>query len=99
MRCLKTQFSASLRDIRAEKYESNQWHDPDDYSAAQSIGKQLKKKHELGFVYRSVRAQGKTCYALFSPKVIQDVVQTAHYEYIWDGQKISVALETLTVTS
>ena len=94
MRCLKTQFTATLRDICADEYQTTQWYHPSDYSQSQLLGAQIKTNNDQGIVYRSVRAVDKICYALFSPKSIQDVIQSTHYDYIWDGEKIGVALET-----
>jgi hypothetical protein len=97
MRCLKTQFTACLRDIRSDIFKQSNWYDKDNYSAAQQLGVSLKRYGEDGIVYLSVRLENKTCYALFSPMLIKDVIQTAHYEYIWDGEKIVIALETTEV--
>ncbi|GGY67663.1 hypothetical protein GCM10011613_09790 [Cellvibrio zantedeschiae] len=97
MRCLKTQFSASLCDIRGDQFKNNPWYDKDNYTAAQQLGASLKRNKDEGVVYSSVRLENKTCYALLSPSVIKDVIQTTHYEYIWDGEKIVVALETTEV--
>lgn len=97
MRCLKTTFSAQLRDIRSDTYTYVTWYNPDNYADAQALGASLKNNGDSGLVYNSVRAAGKICFALFSPSVISDVIQASHYEYIWDGQKIQVALETVEV--
>jgi hypothetical protein len=99
MRCLKTQFTAHLRDIRGDVFKEREWYDKDNYSAAQLLGANLKINNDAGIVYYSVRLANKTCYALFSPIVIKDVIQTTHYEYIWDGEKIVVALETTEVVA
>lgn len=98
MRCLKTIFSAQLRDIRSDDYAESGWYHPHDYTNAQAMGASLKRNGDVGLAYNSVRASGKTCYALFTPRLIGDVVQASHYEYIWDGQKIHVAFETVEVT-
>ena len=97
MRCLKTQFSASLRDIRGAEFFDKNWHSPDDYTSAQMLGDLVKANSEAGLVYNSVRAPNKTCYGLFNPRIINDIVQTSHYDYIWDGEKIIVTLETSQV--
>ena len=44
--------------------------------------------------YESVRAPGSHCYALFSPLPVEAITPSAHYEYIWDGEKIA---HTLTI--
>ena len=49
--------------------------------------------------YNSVRLAARTCYALFSPSLINHIIQTTHYEYSWDGEKIVVALETTEVVA
>lgn len=97
MRCLRTVFSACLHDITAPEYRQSDWYHPNDYQASQLLGVQLKKAGSQGVVYDSVRSPGNLCFGLLSPKLILDVVQTAHYSYIWDGKKISVAMEMLTV--
>ncbi len=99
MRCLKTTFSALLHDIRANQYRQSDWYHSDNYQSSQSLGEALKKSGSKGIVYDSVRNPGHSCYGLFTPKVIVDVIQSAHYSYIWDGQKISVAMEMLTVVN
>jgi hypothetical protein len=97
MRCLKTQFTASLRDIRGEYFKEHECYNKDNYSVSQQLGAFLKNNNDAGLTYNSVRLAAKTCYALFSPSVIKDIIQTTHYEYIWDGEKIVVALETTEV--
>lgn len=99
MRCLKTQFTASLRDIRGDDFKEHECYNKDNYSVSQQLGAALKMNNDVGIAYTSVRLAAKTCYALFSPNVIKDIIQTTHYEYIWDGEKIVVALETTEVTA
>lgn len=99
MRCLKTQFSANLRDIRGDNFKDHEWYNKDDYAVAQQFGGRVKINGDVGIVYTSVRIDNKTCYALFSPNVIKDVIQTSHYEYIWDGEKIVIALETTEIVA
>ncbi len=97
MRCLKTQFSATLRDIRGEIFKGHEYYNKDNYSVSQQLGVAIKDNNESGIAYISVRLSDKSCYALFSPSAIKDIIQTTHYEYIWDGEKIVVALETMEV--
>lgn len=97
MRCLKTQFSANLRDIRGDIFTSHDCYHKDNYAAGQQLGAAFNAHNDAGIAYTSVRLAAKTCYALFSPRLITDVIQTAHYDYIWDGEKIVVALETTEV--
>jgi hypothetical protein len=97
MRCLKTQFTAQLRDITAESLLTQPWYDSADYASAQALGAALYKQGDAGLVYQSVRASAHRCFALFTPQVITDVIQTEHYEYVWNGQKIEIALATSEV--
>ena len=88
MRALKATFNARLENITAPKFTP--LHAPDDYSQAQQFAATLRKSAGEGILYASVRSVGNECYALFSPKRITDVIQTEHYEFIFDGTGISL---------
>ena len=60
-------------------------YDPDDYTHSRSLGKIVKDAGHRGIRYNSVRMQGSYCWALMSPKSVSSIVQTAHYEMIWNG--------------
>lgn len=60
----------------------------DDYSAARELGSQLRKNGSEGIHYRSVRNPSATCWGLFTPRNVQSIVQTAHYEFIVREGKI-----------
>ncbi|WP_447044909.1 RES family NAD+ phosphorylase [Vreelandella sp. H-I2] len=60
----------------------------DDYSAARALGSQLRKSGSEGIQYRSVRNPNGTCWGLFTPRNVQAIVQTAHYEFIVREGKI-----------
>jgi len=53
----------------------------------------VKRSGRDGILYESVRRPGATCFALFSPRSVHSVVQTEHYEYLWDGAAISAVIE------
>lgn len=89
MRGLKATFTARLYDIRSPKHEDSGWHDPDDYAPGQALGKAIRDVDGEGLYFNSVRHAGGKCYALFWPNLITDVIQTAHYNYCWDGKAIS----------
>lgn len=46
-----------------------------------------------GIYFNSVRHAGGKCFALYYPDLISDVIQTSHYNYRWDGKRISDVLE------
>jgi hypothetical protein len=56
-----------------------------DYRASHALGHTLKQASKAGLQYNSVRAQDALCWALFTPLPVQSVIQTAHYEMIWNG--------------
>ncbi len=97
MRCLKTTFSGQLTNIHNPRITQHDWYNPEDYTAAQALGVELRKGGVDGIYYSSVRDSDKPCVALFTPKIIHDVIQTAHYEYIWDGERISKVVKMTNV--
>ena len=62
---------------------------PSCYSASQQLARNLKKEGFQAIEYPSVRSKNGTCWALFTPKPVCDVVQSYLLEMIWDGKKIS----------
>ena len=64
-------------------------YDSDDYSASHSLGHALKQAGKPGLQYNSVRSLGSLCWALFTPLPVHSIVQTSHYEMIWNGSIIS----------
>jgi hypothetical protein len=61
-------------------------HAPDDYRQSRQLGKAVKDADIPGLRYRSVRLQGNICWALMTPRPVTSIVQTAHYEMIWNGR-------------
>jgi len=59
---------------------------PDDYSHSHRLGKAIKEARCPGIRYHSVRLQGGYCWALMTPRPVSQIIQTAHYEMIWNGQ-------------
>jgi hypothetical protein len=71
-------------------------YDPVDYTHSHRFGKAVKDAGCPGLRYNSVRMQGNYCWALMTPRPVSSVIQTAHYEMIWNTRitsvnKISVA--------
>lgn len=62
---------------------------PDCYSASQQLARNLKKDGYLAVEYSSVRSENGVCWALFTPKLVCDVVQSSLLEMIWNGEKIA----------
>jgi len=62
----------------------------DDYSYSRRLGWEIKQAGEYSALkYASVRNEKGVCFALFTPKEVVGVIQSKHYEMIWDGVRIS----------
>ncbi|MCQ4317749.1 RES domain-containing protein [Stutzerimonas zhaodongensis] len=66
-------------------------YDSDDYSAGHRLGRLVKEGGYPGLRYRSVRRPGSDCWALMTPRPVSSIVQTAHFEMIWNGRISSVS--------
>lgn len=85
MRCLKAIFSANILDCSTIE----NIHNKVDYTASRQFGLKLKKQKIQGLKYNSVRNNNAFCWGLFSPIFVSSIIQTQHYEFIFDGQSIS----------
>lgn len=75
-----------LHDIRGDNY--THLHNPDDWSASQAFGQEMKTVNSWGIVYRSVRAPGGECIAALRPPAVSIPKQGPHLSYVWDGERI-----------
>jgi len=94
MRCYTMDIHSKLHDIRkgfAELY------DPNHYITSQKIGRSLRDADSNGLVYWSVRHVGGECVAIFWPDQVGACVQTQHFGYYWDGQRISHVIKKTLV--
>jgi hypothetical protein len=66
-------------------------YDPDDYAHGHRLGRMVKEAGNPGLRYRSVRNSSNDCWALMTPKHVVSIIQTAHYEMIWNGCISSVS--------
>ena len=82
----------------------------DDYSIPRSLGAKLKKDNEQGIQYSSVRNgflqnnglvrnNNALCWGLFSPKYVSSAIQTKHFEFVFDGEKIPYVRELVNSPS
>ncbi len=65
-------------------------YEPDDYSAANALGAQVRQLGAMGLLYHSVRSPGNHCWALMTPRPVASIIQAGHYEMIWNGGITSV---------
>ena len=61
----------------------------EDYSSAQALGIRLRSQGGAGVQYYSVRNTGAVCWGLFSPQYVTQMLQSAHFEMIWQNGRIS----------
>ncbi|MGY2263012.1 RES family NAD+ phosphorylase [Pseudomonas sp. SDO55104_S430] len=64
---------------------------PDDYTDSHRFGRSIKQAGSPGLRYHSVRRQGSHCWALMTPRPVLSIIQTAHYEMVWNKQITSVS--------
>ena len=89
MRGLKFNFTGNLVYFCNPELIDIYNPDPNQYHAARSFGTQGYKSKAEGFEYLSVRQKDAICWALFSPKDVHSAIQSKHYEFVFDGEKIS----------
>ncbi|WXL27972.1 RES family NAD+ phosphorylase [Ectopseudomonas mendocina] len=59
-------------------------YSPDDYSASRGVGIKAREEGVPGLRYCSVRRVGQLCWALMTPRCVTEVIQTAHFEMVWN---------------
>jgi len=62
--------------------------DPDDYTASQIVGRDLRTSGSDGVIWQSVRFPEGQCIGAFWPDVVSIPVQGRHYSYHWDGSRV-----------
>ncbi len=86
MRCYECHINAPLIDLR----NNLKVHNPNSFTYAQQLGEKLKHNNEYGVLYQSVRHPNGECIGALRPTALTPPAkQTSHYQYHWDGNKIS----------
>ena len=89
MRVLVGAFEAELEDVDEKDPDLRaQLLDPNDYSAAQALARDLKEAGANGIHYPSVRREGGECAVAFWPNVPRIPVQERHLQYHWNGVRV-----------
>jgi hypothetical protein len=65
-------------------------YSPTEYNASRLLGRSALSSGVNAIRYHSVRQAGGICWGLLTPRQVSSVVQTAHYEMIWNGDVIGV---------
>jgi hypothetical protein len=82
--------NARLHDLRGGDPAYSAVLDPNDYSASQPLGAQLRAAGSDGVVYPCVRYQGGECVGLLYPDCAANPLQGRHLDYHWDGTRIDL---------
>lgn len=98
MRCYLADVVCDLHDLRGRRMEMPDIYDPSSYAASQKLGRALRDAGSNGIAFDSVRRIGGECVALFRPRLVQNVRQSVHLRYAWDGNAISEVYEIRVVT-
>jgi hypothetical protein len=93
MRCYLADVSCELHDLRGRRAELADVYDPASYLASQKLGRALRDAGSNGIAFESVRRSGGECVAIFRPRLIQNVRQSVHLRYAWDGNSIARVYE------
>jgi RES domain-containing protein len=97
MRCYLADVACELHDLRGRRTELPEVYDPSSYAASQKLGRSLREAGSNGIAFDSVRRNGGECVALFRPRLVQNVRQSVHLRYAWDGNAISEVYEIRVV--
>jgi hypothetical protein len=97
MRCYLADVACDLHDLRTRRRELSDIYDPSSYAASQRLGRALRDGGSNGIAFDSVRRAGGECVAVFRPRLVQNVRQSVHLRYAWDGQSIAHVYEMRAV--
>lgn len=93
MRCYLADVDCELHDLRGLRAALPDIYDPVSYAASQKLGRQIRDAGANGIAFDSVRRNGGECVAMFRPRLVQNVRQSVHLRYAWDGQSIAHVYE------
>ncbi|MBP9911531.1 MAG: RES family NAD+ phosphorylase, partial [Rubrivivax sp.] len=93
MRLYHVAIDARLHDLRPAGSVPSAVYDPDDYAAAQALGRRLRTAGSAGVAYRSVRHERGQCVGLFRPRGASRCLHAAYLLYAWDGERFSDVYE------
>jgi hypothetical protein len=97
MRCYLADVACELHDLRGRRMEMPDIYDPSSYASSQKLGRELREAGSNGLAFDSVRRNGGECVALFRPRLVQNVRQSVHLRYAWDGNAIFEVYEIRVV--
>lgn len=97
-RCFCVKFSVPKKSERFSGFSalhlpsSHPVYALESYNESRALGAKVKEQYPGATLhYKSVRRDSSVCWALFSPKNVDSVKQTQHYEMVWNKKLISVS--------
>jgi hypothetical protein len=93
MRCYLADVGCELHDLRTRRAELTGVYDPASYAASQKLGREIRDAGSNGIAFDSVRREAGECVAIFRPRLVQNVRQSVHLRYVWDGHSITDVYE------
>lgn len=93
MRCYLADVACELHELRGQRTTMTDVYDPASYQTSQKLGRELREAGSNGIAFDSVRRHGGECVAIFRPRLVQNVRQSVHLRYAWDGGRISDVYE------
>jgi hypothetical protein len=93
MRCYLADVACDMHDLRGRGRDLPGVYDPSSYVESQKLGRKLRHAGSNGIAFDSVRRPGGECIAVFRPRLVQNVRQSVHLRYAWDGQSIAHVYE------
>jgi hypothetical protein len=93
MRCYLADVACDLHELRGRRAELPDVYDPASYVASHKLGRLLRDAGSNGIAFDSVRRAGGQCVAIFRPRLVQNVRQSVHLRYAWDGNSIASVYE------
>lgn len=94
MRELVSDLHQDIHIILGMKNDYPEVYSLDNYAAGQQLGRALKEEGSWGLQYSSVRTEG-VCYAIFRPPALSQCRQSKHFEYHFDGDRISHVMQKI----
>ena len=89
LRLIVADLDAPLHDLRPLRERQPAVYDPQQYGAAQALGRALRDAGSWGVLYHSVRHAGGLCVGVFRPRALGPARQSRHVALHWDGQRIT----------
>lgn len=88
MRVLEAGIRARPADLRGLRERHPRLCDPDDYTASQAFGRELRQRGGDGVVYDSVRRAGGECIVVYRPRLVSGCREVRTLTFRWDGERI-----------